>query len=145
MPLAVALAILAVQSLVLAGGLWWTFGRAQLPVGWLSALGLAGVVGVSQALLMAVVQAGIDVADERGPLAGLAADRIHGASLVIAVVAVCGAGPLALKRYLLLDARWTRALSRELAAGFIASSFGAIFVFGIGLLVIGLGVLVMSP
>lgn len=138
MPLAGALALLLTEVAILAGGLLWTFRRAQLPIGWLGAAGLALVVGISQVLLAAVVQAGIDVAAGGAPFAGVIAHRlhrVHWASVAIGVVAVCGAAPLALQRFLRLDSRWTRALSRELLAGFIASTFGAIALAGAVLVV----------
>ncbi len=134
MPLSGALALLLTEVAILAGGLAWTFRRAQLPIGWRGAAGLALVVGVSQALLATVVQAGFDVAAGGEPFAGVIAHRVHWASVAAGAVAVCGAAPLALQRYLRLDARWTRALSRELLAGFIASTFGAIVIAGGALL-----------
>lgn len=140
MPLLGALGLLFAEIVVLSGGLAWTFRRAQLPVGLLGALGLAMVVGVAQAALAIVVQAGIDVASGQAPFASVLAHRllqVHGASVTVAMLAVCFAAPLALQRFLRLDARWTRALSRELLAGVVASSIGAIAVAG-GTLIVGL-------
>lgn len=134
MPVYAALLMLAFEVVVLAGGLVWTFRRAQLPVGALGALGLAAVVGTSQALLAVVVQLGLDLGSGRTPFLSphpwIRDATLHPASAVIAALAICVASPLALRRFLKLDGRWTRALSRELLAGFIASTLGAVVVLG---------------
>ncbi len=130
-PTVIALGLLGFELLVLTGGLTWTFRRAQLPVGVLGALGLATVVAVSQAALMAVVEASIRMPAGSSPQQLWAADQVHAASVLVGVLAVAVAAPLALKRYLNLDARWTRALSRELLAGFVASLFAGIVLMGL--------------
>lgn len=130
-----AFGLLSFELLVLAGGLWWTFRRAQLPVGWLSSLGLALVVGVGQVSLMAVVDAALRFASDL-PVLEHWSQRVHPASVFLGAAAVAVAAPLALKRYLNLDARWTRALSRELLAGFVASTFAGIVVMGALLIVV---------
>lgn len=137
MRLALVLALLGVEVFVLAGGLWWTFRRAQLPVGWAGSLGLASVVGASQALLAMVVQVGLDLGGGRAALAGLLADRMHWASVTTAVAAASIGAPLALNRFLRLDARWTRALTRELIAGVIASTIGTLAVSGLVVMLFG--------
>ncbi len=138
MPVGVALLLLAFEVVVLAGGLVWTFRRAQLPVGVLGALGLAMVVGASQALLAVVVQLGLDLGAGRAlfesPQPWVRGPTLHGVSALIAALAVGVAAPLMLQRFLKLNGRWTRALSRELLAGFIASTLGAVVVLGVVLI-----------
>ncbi|MBI1946939.1 MAG: hypothetical protein HYS27_14680 [Deltaproteobacteria bacterium] len=141
MPVRVALLLLALEVVVLAGGLLWTFRRAQLPVGVLGALGLAVVVGTSQVLLAVVVQLGLDLGAGRAPFAAdnpwLPGPVLHWPSVSLAALAIGVAAPLALQRFLKLNGRWTRALSRELLTGFIASMFGALVIGG-ALLIAGL-------
>lgn len=136
-PVHVALLFLAFEVVVLSGGLVWTFRRAQLPVGVLGALGLACVVGVAQLALVAVVELAVHVTFG-GHRTSVSGDYlVRASSVLIGALAVCAAAPLALKRFLRLDARWTGALSRELLAGFIASAFGALVIMG-ALVIVGL-------
>lgn len=129
-PLLAALGLLGFEALVLAGGLWWTFRRAQLPVGLLGSLCLASVVGVAQLALLAVVEVAARYSSHIGPPLSLWAMRLQPVSVLAAGFAVAVAAPLALKRFLKLDDRWTRALSRELLAGFIASTFAGLALAG---------------
>lgn len=142
MPIGAVLGLLVFELVVLAGGLWWTFRRAQMPVGVAGALGLAAVVALSQALLMAVVQAGLDVGAGRAPLGGGA--PVHLLSVAAGLLAVWVAAPLALKRYLRLDARWTRALSRELLAGSITSTFATLAAGGLLMVLVLLGAMALD-
>jgi hypothetical protein len=64
-------------------------------------------------------------------------------TVAVGLLAGCVAAPLALQRYLKLDARWTRTLSRELVAGSIASGFAVLTVFGVAAFVFGLAFLVL--
>lgn len=128
-----ALGFLIFEVAILAGGLWWTFRRAQLPVGVLGAAALSTLVGLSQALLVIVVEVGVDLALERPVSLGMARG-FHGVSLALGALAVFVAAPLALRHYLKLDARWTRALTRELIAGALASGLAALFVVGVALI-----------
>lgn len=141
MPVEVALGFLMFEVVVLTGGLVWTFRRAQLPVGVLGALGLAAVIGVAQAALAVVVQLGLDVDAGCAPFVSpdpwMRGPSLRWAAAVVGALAIGVAAPLALQRFLRLNERWTRALSRELLAGFIASTFGAIVIGG-ALLIAGL-------
>jgi hypothetical protein len=145
MPASVVLGLLLCEIAVLAGGLWWTFRRAQMPVGVRGSLGLAALVALSQALLMMVVQTGLDWGADSAarvgthPLNG----ELAGGTVAVGLLAGCVAAPLALQRYLRLDARWTRTLSRELVAGSIASGFAVITVFGVAFFVFGLAFLLL--
>jgi hypothetical protein len=126
MPVAALLIALLVEASLLTGGLLWTFRRAEVPVGVLGAAGLAAVVATSQLLLAFVLEAGFDTMLGLPTLAVFEYGQLGGASVGLATLSGLIGAPLALKRFLRLDARWTRALSRELAAGFIASTMGAL-------------------
>lgn len=134
MPVTVALLLLALEVVVLTCGLVWTFRRAQLPVGALGALGLATVVGVAQAALAVVVQLGLDVDAGLAPFVSadpwVRGPTLRWAAALVGALAIGVAAPLALQRFLKLNERWTRALSRELLTGFIASTLGALVIGG---------------
>lgn len=144
MPIGAVLGLLVFELVVLAGGLWWTFRRAQMPVGVAGALGLAAVIALSQALLMAVVQAGLDVGAGRALLGGDDDNAVHLWSVAAGLLAVWVAAPMALKRYLRLDARWTRALSRELLAGSITSTFATLAAGGLLMVLVLLGAMALD-